>query len=96
MGAEEAVGGMEGVLRDAEVLLEEKHHPRGVSVLQTVAVGTVPHELAIVDLTGLIDLPVDDGIVFGTAQTIAQGSMDHLAVGQEPGPDDGTAETALG
>ena len=95
MGAEEDVSGLEGFLGDIEVLLEEVHAPRGIAMLQTVTVGAIPHELAIVYLTELVDLPIDNGIVLGTAQAITQGSMNHLAVSQHASLDDGSTETAF-
>ena len=63
MGAEEDVGGLEGGLRDAIVVLQEKHDPRGFTVLQAVTVGTIPHELTIVNLSQLVNLPIDNSII---------------------------------
>ena len=95
MRPEEDVGGLEGILGNAEVLLEEVHDPRGIATLQAVTVGTIPHQLAIVNLTELVNLPIDNGIVLGTAQTITQGSMNHLAVSQHASLYNGTTKTAL-
>lgn len=84
MLAEEAVGGLEGVLRDAVVLLQQIHGPRGMAVLQAVTVGTIPHQLAVMQLPKLVDLPINDGIVLGTAKAIAPGGMNHLTTGEQP------------
>lgn len=81
MGAEEDVGGVEGVLGETEVVLQEIRDPSGVAVLQTVTVWTVPHQFAIVNLTELVDLPIDDGIVLGTTEAVAPGGVNHLAMG---------------
>ena len=64
-------------------------------MLQAVTVGAIPHEFAIVYLAELVDLPIDDSIVLGTAKAIAKGGMDHLAVSQVARLDDGTTEAAL-
>ena len=77
------MGSQKGILRNAQVLLHEIHDPGGLAMLQTVTVGTIPHQLAVVNLTELVNLPVDDGIVLGTAKAIAQGGTNHLATGQQ-------------
>ena len=96
MGAEEDVGGLEGGLRDAIVVLQEKHDPRGIAVLQTVTVGAIPHELAIVNLAQLVYLPIDDGIILGTTKAVAPCSVYHLAVGEHTGLYYRATETTLG
>ena len=67
MRAEEYVGGLKGILWDTEMLLEQEDDPRGIAVLQAVTVGTIPHEFAIVNLTKLVNLPIDNGIIFRSA-----------------------------
>jgi hypothetical protein len=57
------MSGLEGVLRQTEAFLHQMHGPGGVAVLQPVAVGAVPHQLAIVNPAELVYLPVDYGIV---------------------------------
>ena len=81
MQAEEGVDGLEGFGWEAVLLLEEVADPCGVAILQTVTVGAIPHQLAVVDDAQLVDLPIDDRIVLRTAQAIAQCGMDHLAPG---------------
>lgn len=96
MQAEETVSGIKGVLGDGVVILEEIHHPGGIAILEAVTVGTIPHQLTVVNLSQLVNLPIDDGIIPGTAKPVAQGGMHHLAMRQKTIPDDGTAETAPG
>jgi hypothetical protein len=83
MGAEEAVGGLEGILREVEVAFQEIHDPCGMAVLQTMTVGAVPHQFSIVNLSQLVNLPIDDSVVFRTSEAIAEGGVYHLATGQE-------------
>ena len=70
MSAEEDMGRMEGVLVDAKVLFQATHDPRGVAMLQAMTVGAVPHQFPVEDLSQLVDLPIDDGIVLATTETI--------------------------
>jgi hypothetical protein len=63
MRAKEDMSGLEGILGYTIVLFEQIHDPRGIAMLQAVTVRAIPHQLAIVQLPQLVNLPVDDSIV---------------------------------
>jgi hypothetical protein len=63
MRAKEDMSGLEGILGYTIVLFEQIHNPRGITMLQAVTVRAIPHQLAIVQLPQLVNLPVDDSIV---------------------------------
>ena len=60
-----------------------------------MTVGTIPHQLPVMRLPQLVDLPIDDSIVFRTAESVAEGCMHHLPPGQISRLDHCPAETAL-
>lgn len=51
MQTEEAVHALEGIGRESILLLEEVTDPCGVTMLQTMSIWTIPHQLAVMDNT---------------------------------------------
>ena len=67
----------------------------GVALLVAVAVLTVVHHLAVVDVAIGSDLPEDDTALKGAPQSVATGGMQHLLLRKIARIDYGTAELAL-
>ena len=89
MEAEEA---RQEIVVSRQFVLHEIVDPGGVTLLVTVTVGLVVHDLAGMDVLLFVDLPEDDTSVLGTAKAVAGGSVAQLGVGQIACRDDGFAK----
>lgn len=62
----------------------------------TTTVFLVPHDLTLVDLLVLIDIPEDDATVGGLAEVIEGGGMLHLSFGEDAGREQAATEDSVG
>lgn len=91
MLAEEAVRIVEVGRKDAG-LLEFGGGPGGRALLVAVAVGEVVHELPVMAMAPMVNLPEDDAAPPGGSQAVALSGVAHLGLGQIAGCDYGAAE----
>ena len=101
MGAEETVCGVGhpgchvGELTQ-ELPLQQVAGPLRMPVVVAVAVRTVVHDLAVVDLSQPVYLPEDDAAVAASSQPVSADGLLHLCLGQVAVGDAGPTEIAVG
>ena len=97
MKAEEAVGGGVGAWRCVVTTGEEGGYPGGMMgfVFHPMTVGMVVHDLTVVDTSFVVYLPEDHTTLFGAADEITAGGMEHLFMGEKACMDDCFAELVI-
>ena len=82
MRAKQAVDGGNVEVLTAIMPLHQVEDPVRVTLMVTMAVVTVVHNLAVIGLAQLVNLPEDDTVVTGAPQTIAQCRPLHLLLSE--------------